>query len=174
MSQHEAHEHAPVRDAWRRWDAWYDRDRSLLVRAIYEHRSEILACYPCVQLPSGEPGISTPVAALVTAWDRWDDFRGECPDCSAPSLGTTFYGNINHGHVVGVCTACALVVWRDRCIVGSVARARASVADTPWQFTLVGIGWRFVGVPRALVAVLGELGVDNLPAPRHSGDEERD
>jgi hypothetical protein len=149
-----------------------NRDRSLLVCGIYEHREEILESYPWVKLPSDHPEVSTPVAALILAWESWNYVQGKCPECGARALGISFGGLLNVGSVGGVCTQCALVVTRP---IGGIAAAirgsAASVEGTPYEFKFVNFRFGFRGIPRSLVAVLRKLGVTELPKPSRGADE---
>lgn len=157
---------------WTRAPIGPDRELSLLVRGLHEHRRKILERYPLLKLPSDAPGISTPVAALVLSWERWSYMRGRCPDCGAPALGISFGGLLNVGLVGGVCTQCAAVVSRP--IAGFVVAARgarASVEGTPYEFGFVNWRWGFRGIPRPLVLALKRLGVKELPTPRSGADE---
>ena len=157
---------------WERAPIGRSRDRSLLVRGVYEHREEILESYPWVKLPSDHPEVSTPVAALILAWERWNYVQGKCPECGARALGISFGGLLNIGSVGGVCTQCALVVTRP---IGGIAAAlrgsAASVEGTPYEFGFVNFRFGFRGIPRSLVAVLRKLGVKDLPKPSRGADE---
>jgi hypothetical protein len=139
---------------------------------MHHHRDEILASYPLVKLPSDHPRVSTPVAALLLAWERWNYVQGDCPECGARALGDSFGGLLNVGLVGGVCTRCALVVTRP---IGGVAAAMRGAAEsvqgTPYKFKFVNLRWGFRGIPRSLVAVLKKLGVQELPKPSRGADE---
>jgi hypothetical protein len=165
----------PVPEApgpWKRTN-WHDRNTSLLVRGVYEKREELLAHHPRVQLPSGIPTMSTPVAALILAWERWPCANGNCPECGAHALGTWFGGMLSTGAVAGVCTQCALMVGRHIGGAGAaLAGAQRSVAGTPYKFRFPGgWHWEFIGVPPALVTVLRRLGVEKLPKPSRRADK---
>ena len=157
---------------WERAPSGYNLDLGLLVRGVHEHRDEILKFHPLVKLPSDHPKASTPVAALILAWERWDHMRGECPECGARALGISFGGMLNVGIVGGVCTQCALVVTRPiGGIVVAMRGARESVEGTPYEFQFVNFRFGFRGIPRSLVAVLRKLGVTELPKPSRGADE---
>ena len=157
---------------WERAPSGYNLDLGLLIRGLHEHRDEILKFHPLVQLPSDHPKVSTPVAALILAWERWNYVQGDCPECGARALGISFGGLLNVGSVGGVCTKCALVVCRP--IGGFVAAARGareSVERTPYDFGFVNFRFGFRGIPRSLVAVLRKLSVKELPKPSRGTDE---
>src|ERR1035437_1086575 len=90
-----------VPPGWERATRGYNRDLSRLVRCIYENRAKTLASYPRVPIPSDDSKASTPVAALILAWERWSFMRGQCPDCRGPSLGVMFGGLMVLGSVDG-------------------------------------------------------------------------
>ena len=157
---------------WERAPRGHNRDLGLFVRGVYEHREEILNSYPLVKLPSDHPEVSTPVAALILAWERWDYVQGDCPECGARALGISFGGLLNVGSVGGVCTKCALVVTRPIAGVAAAMRgAAASVEGTPYEFQFVNFRFGFRGIPRSLVAVLRKLGVTELPKASRGADE---
>jgi hypothetical protein len=158
--------------AWESAPIGYKRELGLLVRGLYEHRAEILESHPLLKLPSDHPKVSTPVAALILAWARWDYLQGDCPECGAPALGISFGGLLNIGSVGGVCTKCALMVCRPiRGFVTAARGAQKSVQGTPYQFSFVNFRFGFRGIPRSLVAVLRKLGVKELPSPSRGADE---
>jgi hypothetical protein len=162
--------HVPA--GWERAPTGRNRELSLLVRGVYEHREEILESYPLVKLPSDHPEVSTPVAALILAWERWNYVQGKCPECGARALGISFGGLLNVGSVGGVCTQCALVVCRP--IAGFVLAARGareSVEGTPYEFKFVNFRFGCRGIPRSLVGVLRKLGVKELPKASRGADE---
>lgn len=162
----------PPPTKWERAPHGYNRDLSLLVRGVFEHRDTILESYRLVKLPSDTPGISTPVAALILAWERWDYVQGECPDCGARALGTSFGGMLSSGSVGGVCTQCSLVVMRHIGGIGLAANgAQKSVEGTPYRFRFVNWRWGFRGIPRRLVSVLRKLGVKELPKSSSGADQ---
>ena len=153
---------------WERAGNQYDQDLCLLVREVFAHRKQILAHYPWVKLPNRDRRITTPVAALILAWERWNYLQGDCPDCGSPALGVSFGGMLTNGLVTGVCTKCACLV--KRFIGGGRAAtgARKCVEGTPYRFQSgpgMWYSWYFQGIPAELVAVLKKLGVVDLPTP---------
>ena len=159
----------PVPTPWERAGDLYDQDLCLLVRGVFAHREQILAHYPWVKLPSRDPRITTPVAALILAWERWNYLQGDCPDCGSPALGVCFGGMLSNGQVTGVCTKCTRLVKR---FIGGGGRAATGaqkcVEGTPYRSNTgnaVWYNWHFQGIPSDLVAVLQELGVVDLPTP---------
>ena len=161
----------PAPDPWKGCKR-HDRDLSLLVRGIYEKRKEILAHHPMVRLPTADPKIWTPVAALILAWERWDYVQGKCPKCCGRALGVSFGGLLSIGSVGGVCTKCALMVSRHIGGIGAAVRgAQKSVEGTPYRFRFLNWRWGIQGIPQKLVTVLRRLGVKELPkASRETGE----
>jgi hypothetical protein len=148
-----------------------DRDMSRLVRAVYAHRAEILERHPLVPLPLGPFQKSTPVAALILAWERAACMGGACPACGAPALGTLFSGHFFQGYVYGVCTKCARVVRRwIKGFGAGVSAVGKATEGTPYRFSYPRWHWRwywsFVGIPTGLVTVLRKLGETDLPEAR--------
>ena len=169
MNEYEEWARDPVPTPWERAGNLYDQDLCLLVRGVFAHREQILAHYPWVRLPYRVPQITTPVAALILAWERWNYLQGDCPDCGSPALGVSFGGMLSKGQVTGVCIKCARIVKR---FIGGGGRAatgaRKCVEGTPYRFktgTGMWYNWHFQGIPSALVAVLQELGEVELPTP---------
>jgi len=172
MTQDEAIEPPAAPDGWDGARGCYNRDLSRLLREMFKYREELLARYPWVPLPSDEPSTSTPLAALLLAWKRWDLLRGQCPECGALVLGTDFGGFLSIGLISGVCTRCALVVSRRiRGIGEALQGARQSVGGTPYAMRFVRWHWGFRGIPAGLLAVLGEMGADDLPPPSSGNND---
>jgi hypothetical protein len=139
---------------------------------MYKHREEILESYPLLKLPSDHPEVSTPVAALILAWERWNYVQGKCPECGARALGISFGGLLNIGSVGGVCTKCALVVTRPIGGIAAAIRGSAAIVEgTPYEFQFVNFRFGFRGIPRSLVGVLRKLGVKELPKASRGADE---
>lgn len=169
MIQFEEWPSIPLPSPWERTNNLYDHELSILVREVFAHRDQILVHYPLVKLPSGYRRISTPLAALILAWERWNYLQGDCPDCGSPALGVCFGGMLSKGQVTGVCTKCAILVKR---FIGGGGRAASGaqkcLEGTPFSFRsrkAMWYSWHFQGIPSALVAVLKKLGVTDLPRP---------
>lgn len=169
MNEFEEWSRDPVPLPWERAGNLYDQDLSLLIRELFKHRVQILAHYPLVKLPNRDPRITTPIAALILAWERWNYLQGECPDCAEPALGVSFGGMLSKGQVAGVCTKCARVVKR---FIGGGSRAatgaRKCIEGMPYRFNTgneMWYNWHFQGIPSDVVAMLLELGVVDVPRP---------
>lgn len=159
---------------WERATKGYNRDLSRLVRVIYENRKKILESHPWVPIPGDDPKATTPVAAMILGWERWDHMRGQCPDCRGPSLGVMFGGLLTIGSVEGVCTQCGRIVSRPiRSFYAAFCGAALSVKGTPYTFKFVGWRWCIRGIPATLVTMLKELGVKKLPEPSSGNSDER-
>ena len=163
------------------WQAHAQRDAGLskLLRALYRNRRDVLAFYPRVPLADESTGGSTPVAALLLLWERWDYLRGACPACGSMALGMSFGGLLTVGAVTGCCLGCARFVTRHIGGVGPIlSSVNEGLQDTPYRLTLAARpappgngeitygGWGWALPPRlaALEAVLQELGAFDAPA----------
>lgn len=136
-----------------------------LLRAMLEHRHDILRWYPWVSLATRKDQKPAPVAALLLLWERWDETRGLCPRCGEWALATQIGGGFSGGLILGFCTLCALRVSRH---TGGIARITKQIAwclqDSPYRLPLQGwpAGWCIDRIPDALVAALEEVGADGL------------
>jgi hypothetical protein len=138
--------------------------KARLLRAMLEHRSELVRWYPHIPLTTSPLGQATPAAALLVLWDRWDYLRGPCPRCGSWALGVSLAGSFSIGRVSGHCVGCGETV--SRFVPGSLAHTKTFVqrvlADTPYQVQFADWGWCLCDNPRGLVAVLEELGATGL------------
>lgn len=145
------------------------REWARLLRALLEHRSQLLKWYPFVPVPTLGTAGTTPLAPVLMVWSRWGYAHGACPRCGAPALATFFGGALARGSVTGYCTGCARMVTR---FVGGLGRVvsgcNRATARTPYHIPFGSFpgGWQMGGEPIALVAVLQELGAQELPDPR--------
>ena len=158
-----------------------DPDRARLYRAVFQHRTELAACYPWVSIPQcsgafrfGEHERPCPMGALILLWERWPLLRGGCPACKAPALGISFGGYLSGGSIGGICLGCHLVVSR---WIAGISRIRRGVEpilkNTPF-YLRSGYGVGSSGVPAALIAVLQELGASDLPAANSPSFQTKD
>jgi hypothetical protein len=96
-----------------------------LLRALLEHRRELVRWYPHIPLTTSPDGQATPLAALLVLWDRWDYLRGPCPRCGNWALGVSVAGSVSIGRVAGHCVRCGEAV--SRFVPGGLAHTKASV-----------------------------------------------
>jgi hypothetical protein len=157
------------------WRIHLRRDPVLrrLLRALYQHRDEVLACYPRVPLTDKTSPERTAVSALILLWERWDYLRGSCPGCGSDALGVAFGGLLSCGQLTGCCLGCARLVSR---FIGGAGLIQSAIhqrlCDTPYrltltaqapppadagQFTYGGWGWSLPRKLPALEAMLQEL-----------------
>jgi hypothetical protein len=156
------------------WRIHLRRDAALrrLLRALYQHRDDVLACYPHVPLTDETSPERTAVSALILLWERWDYLRGSCPACGSDALGVAFGGLLSCGQITGCCLGCARFVSR---FIGGAGLIQSAIndrlSDTPYRLTLStravppggqalygGWGWSLPRRVPALEAVLQELG----------------
>ena len=139
-----------------------------VLRALYEHRREVLAYYPAVPIAD-----ETAIAALILLWERWESLRGRCPECGSEVLGVGFGGLLSIGLITACCLGCARLVSHD---IGGATTIQSAVTerlrDTPYRLTLMarpappntgqltygGWGWSLSAALPELTAVLQELG----------------
>src|SRR2546430_3384377 len=95
--------------SWRA-HARHDADLSRLLGALSRRRRDVLVCYPRVPLADEATGTTTPLAALLLLWERWEYLRGACPACGSVALGVSFGGLLSVGSVTGCCLGCARLV----------------------------------------------------------------
>ena len=162
------------------WRVHAKRDPALrrLLRALYQHRREILAHYPAVPIAD-----ETEIAAIILLWERWESLRGRCPECGSDVLGVGLGGLLSIGVVTGCCLGCARLLSHD---IGGAPSIQSAVTDwlrdTPYRLTLMsrptppssgqlaygGWGWGLSAALPELTAVLEELGAfdsDAAPPP---------
>ncbi len=154
---------------WVRSEDRYDHARKLLFRGMWQHRVTLVEQYPDLILPSVEPELRTHAAALILAWERWDQASGRCPDCEYWTFAADFGGMLSVGLVSGVCIGCGLISTRNIRGMSEVLRGRdIAVQGTPFEIALSPSRWRFDfrGIPAELVAALRWCGVKELPKPK--------